>query len=116
MSRYFAEIRVPPFTKGKRENRNVLIFDLERTVCTTLLGEPGGQLTDVKLGTCMFVTLTAQKPQFLGLRKNVGNLVQLSLQQVPITARGLCLPYSYSAMGCLIKFLSSKPKSSSSLK
>jgi hypothetical protein len=49
MSRYFAEIRVPPFTKGKRENRNVLIFDLERTVCTTLLGEPGGQLTDVEL-------------------------------------------------------------------
>jgi hypothetical protein len=44
-----------------------------------MLGEPGGQLTDVELGTCMFVTLTAQKPQFLGLRRNVGNLVRLSL-------------------------------------
>ena len=79
MSRYFAEIRVPPFTKGKRENRKVYLIALKRTVCTTLLGEPGGQLTDVKLGTCMFVTLTAQKPQFLGLRRNVGNLVRLSL-------------------------------------
>jgi hypothetical protein len=31
------------------------------------------------IGTCMFVILTAQKPQFLGLRKNAGILVQLSL-------------------------------------
>ncbi len=68
------------------------------------------------IGTCIFVKLTAQKPQFLGLRKNVGNLVRLSLWQVPITARGLYLPYSYSAMGCLIKSLSSKPESNSCLK
>jgi hypothetical protein len=49
MSRYFAEIRVPPFTKGKRDNRKVYFIVLKRTVCTTLLGEPGGQLTDVNL-------------------------------------------------------------------
>jgi hypothetical protein len=49
MSRYFAEIQVPLFTKGKRETEKFIYLFLKRTVCTTLLGEAGGQLTDVKL-------------------------------------------------------------------
>ncbi len=49
MSRYFAEIRVPPFTKGKRKTEKFIYVFLKRTVCTTLLGDSGGQLTDVEL-------------------------------------------------------------------
>ncbi len=44
MSRYFAEIRVPPFTKGKKETEKFICLFLKPTVCTTLLGELGVSL------------------------------------------------------------------------
>ncbi len=79
MSRYFAEIRVPPFTKGKKEKqKSLLVCSLNgryAPLCWVTLG-----VSLLMLNWYLYVRkLTAQKPQFLGLRKNAGNLVRLSL-------------------------------------